>query len=215
VHRGREYGGREGEVSEAKKLFLCFVCGLNVFGRGKISISEQESRISSAFERSGRDIKFIVAHTNTGNLAVAGSAGIAPDLVRQLIREALGKPCAVVEPPTIDRMAAAFDAWPPPPRDEHQRWTPGFALLCEGHTSEAALDPTKAGVFQMLDSSTVLTYRRDLETPRGVLDNAPRIRAGGWGAISARVDRGLGGLWTARSFAIGRKLLEQARSDLE
>jgi hypothetical protein len=131
--------------------------------------------------------------------------------VQRLVRDAIGKPCAVVEPPTIEHMASAFETWPEPAPAEHQRWTPGFALLCEGHVSAAALDPTKAGVFKILDDTTVLVYRRDVETPAGVLDNAPRSRAGGWGAISARIDRVLGGLWTARSLAVGGSGGTQAR----
>ena len=199
-------------MAETGKLFLCFVRGLNVFGRGKISIPEQQVRCSSAFDSSGENIKFVVAHTNTGNLAVAGSSDITAAAVQRLVRDAIGNPCAVVEPHMIEHMASAFETWPAPAREEHQRWTPGFALLCEGHASVAPIVSSKAGVFKMLDESTVLVYRRDLETAAGVLDNAPKSRAGGWGAISARVDRALGGLWTARSLSIGKRLLELARA---
>ncbi len=138
--------------------------GLNVFGRGKISIPEQQVRCSSAFDGSGRDIKFVVAHTNTGNLAVVGSSDITAVVVQRLVREAIGNPCAVVEQRVIEQMVSAFETWPAPAPEEHQRWTPGFALLCEGHASVAPIDPSKAGVFKVLDESTVLVYRRDLET---------------------------------------------------
>ena len=199
-------------MSEAGRLFLCFVRGLNVFGRGKISIPEQQARCSSAFDRSGQNIKFLVAHTNTGNLTVVGPSDVTAAVVQRLVRDAIGNPCAVVEPRMIEHMASTFETWPPPAREEHQRWTPGFVLLCEGHASVAPLDPSKVGVFKVLDDATMLVYRRDRETPGGVLDNAPRSRAGGWGAISARVDGALGGVWTARSLSIGERLLELARA---
>src|SRR5262249_44851703 len=113
-------------MREDRKLHLCFVRGLNVFGRGKISIPEQKSRCESVFEASGEDLQFVTAHTNTGNLAISTGPDVAPGRVQQLVTNALRSPCAVIEPFVIDQMTSALNDWPPPPREHQQRWTPGF-----------------------------------------------------------------------------------------
>jgi hypothetical protein len=117
-----------------KKVVPVFRAWLERIRPRQNSIPEQQARCSSAFERSVMDIKFVVAHTNTGNLAVDGSSSITGKRVRELIHDALGIPCAVVEPSTIERIASAFEAWPPPAHEPQARWTPGFVLLCEGRS---------------------------------------------------------------------------------
>ena len=56
-------------MSSVSDLWLCFFRGLNVFGRGKISMFELERRCTDGFARSGLDIRFVDYYGATGNIA--------------------------------------------------------------------------------------------------------------------------------------------------
>src|SRR5438132_5755401 len=100
-------------VTESEEIVACFVRGLNVFGRGKLSMGELRAQCDSIFERSGRQLRFLTSHGSTGNILVF-APGIATATVRDLIVRALGKPCAVATQTTLTRMVSVFDSWPQP-----------------------------------------------------------------------------------------------------
>src|SRR5258708_15603442 len=57
-------------VTESEEIVACFVRGLNVFGRGTLSMSDLRAQCDSTFERSGRRLRFLTSHGSTGNILV-------------------------------------------------------------------------------------------------------------------------------------------------
>lgn len=190
-------------MTEAEQILVCFVRGLNVFGRNKLSMDDLRAQCDSAFERSNHQIRFLTYYRPTGNFAVL-APGIASATVRDILVQALGKPCAVANLTTLDRIKSTFDSWPEPNREERERWTPGFALRCDGVALPRRIEACETGVFNVLDESTVVVYRRERETPASTLDR--NYRRGGWGAVTARIEATLGGTWTARSLSVAAAL---------
>jgi hypothetical protein len=188
-------------------LWLCFFRGLNVFGRGIISMFELESRCRASFEETGRPIQFVDYFGATGNVAVLAT-GVAAQDIREALSRAIPKPAALVEPRVVAEIGQAFSNWPAPPNVPGFQWTPGVSMVCEG--DPAAGDPSASdlGIFKRVTPSIAAIYRRERVTERGTLH---ADRNGGWAAVSSRTEAVLGGVWTARSFEVMRSLLAQAR----
>ena len=187
-------------------LWLCFLRGLNVFGRGTISMFELERRCRATFAETGLPILFLDYYGPTGNVAVLASGVPAGD-VRSALFRAIPKPCAVVEPQVVDQVGRAFDSWPAPQDVPGFRWTCGVSLLCDGQPAAADLEAPDLGAFMRIAPGVVAIYHMERVTERGTLHSD---RNGGWAAVSDRTEAVLGGMWTARSFDVLRKLLSQA-----
>lgn len=193
-----------------RRVCLCFFRGLNVFGRGRISMFELERRCETAFADSGLPLRVVDYYGATGNVAILAS-GVPLDDIRRILYTAIPKPCAVVTLEAVEEMRRAFDAWPAPESMPGFRWTAGVSLLCDGQPGTGDLTEPDLGVFEGLNPSVVLLYRRERITERGTLDSD---RRGGWGAVSNRTGTRLGGSWTARSFDVVERLLGQAQRKL-
>ncbi len=167
---------------EADQIVVRFVRGLNVFGRGKLSMDGLRAQCDSAFERSKPQMRFLTYYGPKGNFAVF-APGIEAATVRSILVHALERPCAVANLTTLERIKSTFDSWPEPDREERERWTPGFALLCDGNARPRRIEACETGIFNVLDQSTVVVYRREREAHAGILDR--NYRRGGWGAVSA------------------------------
>src|SRR6267378_2867136 len=126
-------------VTESEEIVACFVRGLNVFGRGTLSMSDLRAQCDSIFERSGRQLRYLTSHGSTGNILVY-APGIATENIRDLVVNGLGKQCAVSKLTTLRRIASSFDSWSQPLSEEQERWTRGFALLCHGVSSTKQID---------------------------------------------------------------------------
>lgn len=187
-----------------RNRWLCFFRGLNVFGRGKLSMPELRRRCCEAFDKSGLPLRFIDSYGPTGNVALSAT-GVPAEKILQLLFEAVPKPCAMVQPGVVGQLNDAFCAWPAPVDAQGFRWTRGACLLCEGkpETTELAQKPD-LGVFIRVDRGFVAVYRKERETNRGTLDHSDRL--GGWAAVSNHIERVLGGRWTARSLNVIREL---------
>ena len=196
-------------VTESEEIVACFVRGLNVFGRGTLLMSDLRAQCDSIFERSGRRLRVLASHGSTGNILVY-APGIATATIRDLVVHALGNQCAVAKLATLGRIASAFDSWSQPLSEEQERWTRGFALLCDGVWSTKQIDACETGVFKIVDNSTVIVYRRERETRGGTLDS--HYRRGGWGAVTKHIEGTLGGTWTARSLSVAEALLSRSKS---
>lgn len=193
-----------------RQVWLCFFRGLNVFGRGSISMFELERRCGTAFVESGLPLRFVDYHGATGNVAIATS-GVPVGDIRTTLLRAIAKPCAIVAPEAVEQMRRAFDAWPAPASTPGFRWTAGVSLLCGGQPSPGALTEPDVGVFMRFGPSVVLVHRKERITEGGTLHSD---RRGGWAEVSNRTGTRLGGSWTARSFDIVERLLSQARRKL-
>lgn len=184
--------------------WLCFFRGLNVFGRGKIAMPELRRRCSEAFDKSDLPLRFLDYYRGTGNVALS-AAGVPAEKILQLLFEAVPKPCAMVQPGVVGQLNDVFRAWPAPVDVRGFRWTRGACFLCDGvpEATELAEKPN-LGVFIRVAPGLVAVYRKERETNRGTLDSSDR--RGGWAAISAHIERVLGGRWTARSLDVIRVL---------
>jgi len=195
-------------MKQERSLWLCFFRGLNVFGRGTIHMSELQRRCRATFIELDLPLLFLDYYGSTGNVAVLVN-GVDSDRIRNALFQAIPKPCAVVQPEFVDRVDRAFDSWLSPQDVQGFRWTRGVALLCEGKVAEANLEEPDLGLFSRIAPDVVAIYRKERVTDRGTLNSGDRN--GGWAAISGHAEAMLGGLWTARSFDVLRKLLSQAR----
>lgn len=194
-----------------RRLWLCFLRGLNVFGRGTIHMSELERRCRATFAETGLPILLVDYYGSTGNVAVLAT-GVTGDGVRRALFQAIPKPCAVVQPELVDQVDRAFGSWPPPQDVPGFHWTCGVSLLCDGQPADGDIEDPNLGVFLRIAPGIVAIYRKERVTDHGRLD--PADRHGGWAAVSEHTETVLGGLWTARSFDVLRKLLSQAHSKL-
>ena len=197
-------------MKPGEELLLCFFRGLNVFGRGTISMFELERRCRVAFAETGLPILFVDYYDSKGNIAVLASSDSVRDLRSALFR-AIPKTCAVVAPKVIEEVAQAFNGWPAPQDVPGFRWTPGVSLLCNGQPAAGDVEHPDLGVFMRISPSVVALYRKERVTERGTLH---ADRKGGWAAVSNRTEGLIGGFWTARSFDVMRSLLGQAHRKL-
>ena len=191
-------------------LWLCFFRGLNAFGHGTISMYELERRCRATFLATGLPIRFVDYYDSKGNIAVLAS-GVPVRSISAALFRAIPKSCALVEPGIVAEASQAFRGWPAPTPVHGFRWTPGVSMLCEGSPSNGGVDSPDLGVFSRLNPRLVVLYRKERETERRTLHHD---RKGGWAAVSSRIERTLGGRWTARSFDIVRSLLAQAERKL-
>lgn len=193
-------------MSVENHLWLCFFRGLNVFGRGTISMLDLERRCRTAVADSGLAVEFIDYFGPTGNVAVMANAVPVEDIRAVLVR-AVPKPVALVQPAIVREVNEAFAAWPPPPDAPGFKWTPGVSLLCEGDPRIGEVVPSDLGMFKRMAKPTVVLYRKERVTERGTLH---ADRNGGWAAVSDLTGTVLGGMWTARSLDVVTSLLAQA-----
>ena len=101
-------------MSVPGQVLLCFVPGLNVFGGGKTPMDQVRKSCREAFEQLGGQITFLDFYGSAGNVAVLASA-VDRSTVQAAVRNALGKPCAVAAPATLEQLALVFQSWPQPP----------------------------------------------------------------------------------------------------
>ncbi len=193
-----------------RQLWLCFFRGLNVFGRGSISMFDLERRCRTAFVDSGLPLLFVDYYGATGNVAILASDVPAGD-IRKTLFTAIPTPCALVAPEAVEQMRHAFNTWPVPASIPGFQWTSGASLLCDGHPANGGLTEPDLGAFKRINPSLLLLYRKERATGRGTLHSD---RKGGWAAVSNRTGTCLGGSWTARSFDVLEKLLSQAHCKL-
>ena len=193
-----------------RHVWLCFLRGLNVFGRGVISMFDLECCCRTAFSESGLPLRFLDYYGPTGNVALLAT-GVPEDDIRRALFRAIPKPCALLGPEVVEEVRRAFGSWSAPGDLPGFRWTPGVSLLCDGRAAPGDLTEPDLGVFKRLTPTVVLLYRKERVTDRGTLHSD---RQGGWAAVSDRTEARLGGSWTARSFKVAEKLLGQAHRKL-
>lgn len=188
------------------QLWLCFFRGLNVFGRGTISMFELEQRCQTVFADSGLPIRFVDYFGPTGNIVILGT-DVPVENIRRVLFRVVPKPAAIVQPASVPEVVQVFKTWLPPPDAPGFKWTPGVSLLCEGEPGDSDLVDPDLGVFKRIATGTVVLYRKERVTERGTLHAE---RNGGWGAVSDLTGTVLGGVWTARSFDVITSLLARA-----
>lgn len=191
-----------------ERLWLCFLRGLNVFGRSQMPMFELEERCVRSFRELGLPLRFIDYYGPTGNVGVMAS-GLQKDVIREALVKAISKPCALLPPETLDELQEAFRLWAAPPDVEGFRWTRGVSLLCSGQLRDVEIVEPDLGTFRRVAAGVVAVYRKERITERGALDRDDR--AGGWAAVSNHAETVCGGLWTARSLGVVQGLLGQLR----
>lgn len=188
-----------------RQVWLCFLRGLNVFGRSIMSMSDLERCCRKTFAESGLPLLFLDYYGPTGNVALLAS-GVPEEDIRRALFRAIPKPCALVGPEAIEEVERAFNSWFAPGDLPGFRWTPGVSLLCDGRAAPGDLTEPDLGVFKRLTPTVLLVYRKERVTDHGTLHSD---RQGGWAAVSGRTEACLGGSWTARSFEVAKKLLSR------
>lgn len=169
-------------------------CIIYAFGVGLANFAAGRSRLPRQIAADvAKALPLIAWYGASGNLALA--AGEPVD-VAQRLAEITGIAWPVVPARDIADALQALEVQPTPRVEAGIRATPGLAFAVEPARPGPIRSIPKIAALRRFDGRIVLVHKFDV-LKGNRLDRAHR--RGGWGRISAAIDRQVGGRWTARS----------------
>ena len=177
-------------------VLFAFGVGLANFASGR------HLRPTDVVDAIADELPVVASYGSTGNVALEEGN---MDEIRRILERVTGTAWAVVSAEHLEDGLSALSAMPVPlTQPTNERPTPGLAFAVNP-ARNGGLDSTSRAILHRLSADLVAVWKLDL------LDGA-RLdrdrRRGGWGAVSADIDRQVGGRWTARS----RRTLDGLRS---
>jgi len=161
----------------------------------KLSLLDSKTRIADWYYASGN---LVVRAFDNNRLRIADDLSLA-----------LGTPCAILSVEELATLVSVAKKAMSPPTEQGFRWTRGMAFWVNGKPCTATLKPTAHAVFFPISKHAVGAFKKDrLANGKEVLDREDR--AGGWGAISADINKAVGGTWTSRALERVEGTLEKA-----
>jgi hypothetical protein len=188
--------------------FAVNIGNLGRTGRPRFVMAEWVHGLNATLRAQSEGLRVLDFFGHTGNFAIASD--LAPDSAGARLASLLHTACAIVGIETVKQCAEAARTIAPPPTEAGSRWTPGAVFAVAASSSFGELPTSPSAVFQSHSSGTILAGKRDQLDGRGRLDKTRR--AGGWGAVSSKIARHLGGIWTARSISTLDGIVERAEA---
>ena len=190
-------------------IFVVFAVGVGNFSSRRMPMQDYVRATNQKLSLLDSKTRILDWHYATGNLVVQ-----APDIYRmKLVDElslALGTPCAILTIEELAGLIAVAKKVASPPAEPGFRWTKGIAFRVSGRPCTGTLKPTTHAVFFPISKHAVGVFKKDrLADGTDALDREER--GGGWGAISADINKAVGGTWTSRALDRAEGLLEKAR----
>jgi hypothetical protein len=150
----------------------------------KLSLLNSKTRILAWHYAMGN---FVVHASDPNRLKISDELSLA-----------LGTPCAILTINDLAAYVAVAKQAISPPTEPGLSWTKGVAFWVNGKPSIIPLKPTPQAVFFPINKHTVGVFKKDkLTAGEEPLDREDR--AGGWSAISADINKVVGGTWTSRA----------------
>ena len=178
--------------------WLCLGVGVNNFATGRTATSTLFEKVEQAVKQRVRG-KVVATFGATGNLMIETPIEPRPGSLAAALYEASRTDWAVMPWTTFRQALASLEKMSMPETQSGARWTPGLSFAVSPAPYSGELQSTQRALLKFIGPGIVGVFKCDIEDERGRLDRTRRM--GGWGGVSADIERQLGGEWTSRAIS--------------